>query len=411
MTSMYNLDYIDPPMLEKTVQASETQRLMVKTIGCMKIDNGIILPFRHLDNVITGNDIGGGIISAVGKHISVLDIGEQEYPINEQEVIENSYDAIYLGLFHPKWGHCLTDNLKKIWFLFSSEYEKIKHNDIKFIYTAFDGFQLNGNFLELLSLLGVEVEKLILVEKVSRYKKIYIPDDCFIFDNYKRFYTNEYCDLLNRIPVYQSNKIFTKIYFSRKSFDTVDFGEEDIEGFFSKNGFKVIYPEKLSLVEQLKLLQHCETFAATEGSISHNAIFCRENTNLVVIRKTDCVNEYQMCVNSLRNLNVTYIDAHLSVFNHMEVYSNEPWGGPFFMYVNENLQRYAKSKSYLNTFSLDKFFAYTKESLLMDMYEKRNIDVYYWKKLRTEILNVSRHKYRKFANKLFPNFFPYKGNW
>ena len=81
---------------------------------------------------------------------------------------------------------------------------------------------------------------------------------------------------------------------------------------------------------------HCKSFAATEGSISHNAVFCEPGSDVVIVRKCNDVNKYQMAVNEIADVNVTYIDAHHST----KVPKDAPWVGPFYLYINNKLEEY-----------------------------------------------------------------------
>ena len=92
----------------------------------------------------------------------------------------------------------------------------------------------------------------------------------------------------------------------------------------------------MTLDEQLKVLYNCESFATTEGSISHNALFLKNGAHLVCLRKSAYINNYQFSINQMKMLRVTLIDANLTLP------SDEPWFKPFFMYVSPQLRAWAK---------------------------------------------------------------------
>ena len=79
---------------------------------------------------------------------------------------------------------------------------------------------------------------------------------------------------------------------------------------------------------------NCKYFAATEGSISHNVIFCQPNTEAIILLKAKYRNGYQPSMNEAANINATYIDVH-----HTPNY-REPWHGPFFMCLTPELKRF-----------------------------------------------------------------------
>ena len=88
------------------------------------IENGTILPHKAL----TGhwNWGFGGIVDEKNNYIeSSFLIGNRggAYTPNE-EIMYSPETVIYLGMFFYVWGHCITDNLKRIWFLQSEVFKK-----------------------------------------------------------------------------------------------------------------------------------------------------------------------------------------------------------------------------------------------------------------------------------------------
>ena len=101
-------------------------------------------------------------------------------------------------------------------------------------------------------------------------------------------------------------------------------------------GYAIFCPEKLTLDEQLLLLKNCREFVAAEGSIAHNSIFCQPGTRITILRKADYVNNYQLAINEMRSLDVTYVDIHHSV----PPYPKSITIGPFYLCVTQNLERF-----------------------------------------------------------------------
>lgn len=384
-------------------------------------DNAIILPHKIVD---FGNTMGGGIILESGNHISVIDVGESPYSYEQEEVKCDDGCVVYLGMFHTVWGHGITDNMKKIWFLFSPEFNELQKNqNVRLVYTGFDGYgptgHFNDNYKELLKKLGVDFETLERVEHPTRFTRIYVPSDSLIYNRTKeiepfnchvaRFWTNEYKNIFDRL-IAETKRVegFEKVYLSRGKWDNRDYGEKDIEDLFAKLGFKIVYPEKHSFSQQLSIYASCRCMASTECSVIHNSVFMQDGSELIIIRKGNYINSYQAAINDMKKMKVTYFDSHLSVFNDMEY----PYTGPFFLYVDDDLQKWAYTQTdkrqYLNSFKFRRFMDYAKASFLSDMHYRRNGDLSLFEKLRHEILNEKRHKYYKIANKISPKLFPWK---
>ncbi|MDO4497669.1 MAG: glycosyltransferase family 61 protein, partial [Bacteroidales bacterium] len=181
-----------------------------------------------------------------------------------------------------------------------------------------------------------------------------------------------------------------KIYFSRAAlFNGRDFGEKYIEQVFRQLGYQIVYPEKYSFAEQLTMLHNCESFAATEGSISHNVMFCRPEAEAIIIRKTRSCNRYQYSANKVAGCDLVYIDAHLSLFN---VFGND--FGPFFLYVNDNMSRFAQSRglSIKKHFPLLTFLHYCLYVFWYALRFRQRILIigdakFYWKRLREDVFS------------------------
>ena len=59
--------------------------------------------------------------------------------------------------------------------------------------------------------------------------------------------------------------------------------------------------------EQIAIIRNCKCFATTEGSISHNVIFCKPKTDVIIVRKVNRLNYHQLIINEVANVNITYI--------------------------------------------------------------------------------------------------------
>lgn len=248
---------------------------------------------------------------------------------------------IYLGEWLGIWGHCITDNLKKLW---AVDYFKNSsaNKDYKLcVAKPFKGDYPN-NFKLILAKIGIDFNEILFIDQPTSIENLVIPDDSIVVKGDSRYYYKEYSDIIDRIrksiPVLNDSP--DKIYFTRTRIrkNKKDFGEKMIEDVFRKLGFAVYSPEELSLDEQLSLLRNCKYFACTEGSIAHNVIFCNDGVNIVIIRKICGLISYQFTLMDVRKANVTYIDSGLTLF-----YVFAFWSGPFLLCVRDNLIEYAKN--------------------------------------------------------------------
>ena len=338
---IYNF-FSDDESIDALVNSTKIDRYVPDTeLEIRQIINGVVIPQvgvfegrKFLPNSYWGGDINEGEI--------VL----QEFDYDDSEVY-------YLGTFHPCWGHEITDGVRLLWGLIR-EINHIKiPNDIKFVYTLRDNNkQLNQNFKELLSYFGAADNTLLCVDKPTQFKKIYLADESYWYNSQsdaKRKYSNYFTyifDYLTKQIVPENNKPNKVVYFSRTAWKkgNPDFGEKFIEdAFVNSMHCEIVHPERLSFVEMVRLLQNTQTLITTEGSISHNALFMQNGTDLIIIRKAGFISYYQLMINQVKNLNVTYIDAH---FTHYFYDKTAPYYGPFFLYVNKSLALYLGIRSH-----------------------------------------------------------------
>lgn len=313
--------------------------LVEKKLGYKKLNNVLCLPPRF-----NGRKYEGGICSQDGTFFSETGLhkGQGSYykfDYHQAQRLDGAF--IYLGWIHHTWGHAFTDGLKHLWFLRSDACKAYLNEGARLLYVSSINELPPRNIVAFFASLGIRLEDVLLITKPTTIQSLIVPEECIFGDNETKCYTDDYKKLIDGIKskVVLSAPIMDKVYFSRtrvKDSLRRDHGEQVVERAFKKKGYKIIYPETLSFAEQLSILSQCSFFAATEGSVSHNAIFCRPGTEVAIIRKCDFVNQYQLVVNEVADLNVHYIDSHKSV----NLLDDMKYRGPFFLYLSDNLRKY-----------------------------------------------------------------------
>lgn len=285
----------------------------------------------------------GGVVDEDGNYIknsAYSDGYGGGYEINDSQVDESEETVIYLGFFYPCWGHLITDSLSKFWFLDTEECKKLIEGGAKIIYISNYSANLPKYNIDLFHLAGVEVENYTNVKKITKFKKVIIPDNAFYYEDGNRFYTKEFSKTIEKIKQNASQGIATpsKVYYTKKTKnDPREWGrEQDIEVLFKQKGYAIISPEEYDVKRQIQFMMGCEKFAATEGSISHNAIFCNPGTEVAVLRKADYTNGYTIIVGEVSNAKTIYVDANHSTMAFRKI----PAAGPFYVCVTSYLRRY-----------------------------------------------------------------------
>ena len=253
----------------------------------------MILPQRYTDD--NGKRIRnyygvGGIADSQGKFVTSSFISNSSaggvYTPSSESIQHSSETVIYLTMFYPVWGHVITDNIRRLWFLNNDVFRnEFKNCPIVYIpwYSGtrtFDDPKM-FNARRLLEILGVDVDKVQPITQPTRFDKIILFDDAYVFNSY---FTNEYREMIDRVRSFalknrkptSSKKIY---YFYGRN----QIGEERLAEYFKSKGYEIISPEKLTLDEQLNCLINCESFASTAGSCAHNSVFLRDSTETIFI--------------------------------------------------------------------------------------------------------------------------------
>lgn len=329
--------------LQLLVESASLNRYQEKNnLTVAQFDNGILVPRVGVydeKGKFLPNSYWGGVVEAPS-------IYQGEPPI------DSDTEVYYIGTFHSCWGHEITDGTRLLWGMIPELGGIALHSNVKFAYSLLDSTKrIPANFYKLLSYVGIAEDKLLRVDTPTRFKKLYLADECYFYDintQEKRTYSATYqkfFDYLCRRIIADIDKPFRTVYFSRSGWKkgNPDFGEKEIENAFKEKMHCEIYrPEQLSFEEMVKLLQETKTFITTEGSISHNALFMQKGTEIVIIRKAGFISYYQLLINQIKDLNVTYIDAHRT---HHFYNKETPYYGPFFLLKNKALEQYLGVKA------------------------------------------------------------------
>lgn len=340
---MYNFDYVHSRTRKMLSDILQKSHRFDNTLSCEVLENSTVLPGCNEPSYACGGVLNkdGMLVDESRWHEGIGGI----YTFNRRSIAYNDAEAIYIGYLHYVWGHAITDNLKKIWYLQTDECQQLLNRRVKVVFITMENKPLPMYVEKLLSLAGVDMSNVLWINHPTHFKRIYIPQNSFISTSNGRICSKEFERTIKTIKENISNQFhdssypsYRSIYLTRtklKDNGIRDFGEDAIEQVFRNKKYEIISPQEYSVEEQIYMLMHCHSLAVTEGSISHNVIFCKQDTDVVIIRKADYNNGYQPVINEISNVRVTYIDAHHTPQQAM------PWSGPFYLYPSKKLLKWA----------------------------------------------------------------------
>lgn len=190
-------------------------------------------------------------------------------PIFEGSVEGHYETAIYGGfLMSPHFGHIVTESLGRLWGI-----SKIDSSvDTIIFIPGLSSRKIPDFFSDLLRGLGVDLNVVMLTDAVS-VERLFIPSQLFglgaLLTSHQSFISFSQKIFANSEMVGSSSK---KIYVSRGKY-RVDRGgilcESVLEENLINHGYKIIYPELLSVEEQAVIYRNAEVLLFSEGSALH----------------------------------------------------------------------------------------------------------------------------------------------
>ncbi|MGI3784641.1 MAG: glycosyltransferase 61 family protein [Janthinobacterium lividum] len=171
-------------------------------------------------------------------------------------------EAIYAGPLYYHFGHFLLESLARTWYA-------QRHPEVPLVWAgqhSWQGFTMAPWQSEILELLGLTNPTRILVDP-TRFDLLHVPDIGYRYDD--RFHP-EHAAFLGR---YQGPDQVpgSRLWLSRTKIDSEvrDLNGGATERWLTKEGWRIIHPEGVSVREQLDALGAAENVAGEEGSAFH----------------------------------------------------------------------------------------------------------------------------------------------
>ncbi len=292
---------------------------------------------------------------------------------NKEKVKYIDEDVIYLGIIggpFMAYGNLILDSVSRIWIFLENE----EYKNLKAVYFSDDNYQ-DKIVLTLFKLFGLKEENLIRCTEPLQAKNVIIPEESI--DPYS-FYTVEFKQTIDKIKEQIPAKEFPKIYFSRSKLNGCGktYGEEYIENIFKNAGYKIIYPEQLSITEQIAYLKGAQYFAGVDGSGVHNALFLQDGANCIYLQRSEYKNNVQPIIDEMKTLNTQYIQANIETFRLCF------YGNPYLIGLTKDLKRFFnknnfKYSEYEYQKNLKKILPFYLNALANSYSVKTNLDNHY----------------------------------
>ncbi len=341
------------------------------------IENGYIIPLRKIpeDGLLFGR---GGVVDKDGCFVELSSIagrihGGYDFKRDGFSTCDNT--VVYCGYLVNQWGHFLIEAINRLWFFVENQELPYKY---VFIIEENTNRVPNGNYKEFFDLLGIS-DRIEIINKPCRYRRIIVPECSFSYQTtwsieYRRIFDAVIKNAMESKPDTDEYR-YDKIFLSRSAFPKAKYyeiGLDMLDSFFENNGYKIIYPEKLSLRELVYYLQGAKECAAESGTTPHNILFGYPCEDLTILERQCVLNPIQQAIDIIREVNVTYIDSHYMI------YPVNQGSGPFYLAYNDYLKLFAEDRTYNPPDEVYLSDGYIKKSLKkwMNVYKAENY--YLW---------------------------------
>ncbi len=283
----------------------------------------------------------GGVVDEQGNYVDLSAIPgrvQGAYPF--ENPVYKDEKVVCCGYLVNHWGHFLIEGVTRLWYFMEQDPTIDKY---VFFLDENEQREIRGNYRMFLELLKIW-DKLEFITTPTTYREVIVPE---LGIHMRKAYTPKLLKVFDAIadnvvvdPAWDTPE---KIYYSRSQFQKgmqFEFGFASLDNFFEKNGYKVLYPEKVPLDQMIHYIRNSKVVASLSGSLPHNMLFGRQGQKIEIIERLVISDDNQTDVNKMRELDVTYVDANIPVYTIDFV-------GPFIMGYTPELQRFAEDRGYL----------------------------------------------------------------
>jgi len=301
--------------------------------------NATILPLRRDPGygLLFGK---GGVVDESGNYVDLSAIPDRvqfAYPFENADYQDKK--VVYCGYLVNHWGHFLVEGITRLWYFMENDPSIDRY---VFFVDENEEREIRGNYREFLELLKIW-DKLDIINKPTTYREVLVPE---LGIHCRQAYTPKLLRVFDAIadnvvpdPSWETPE---KIYYSRSQLQKgipFEFGFDCLDNFFEKNGYTILYPEKVPLGRMIHYIRNSKVVASLSGSLPHNMLFARQGQKVEIIERLVISDDNQTDVNRMKELDVTYVDANIPVYTIDFV-------GPFIMGYTEELRRFAEDRGY-----------------------------------------------------------------
>ena len=290
----------------------------------------------------------------------------ESYPVPESSIEHCDEDVVFGGIVYNHYGHLLTDTTARLWYVISHPED---HRRIVFLKAPAKFDWAPADCLELFNLAGVRKERIVFVDRPTRFRSVLVPEEAVYSLDAVR---PEWMSFFDAVRANVEPSSCEKVYLSRTHFKRGDsFNEDLFESYWASCGYRIVHPEECSLREEIAFVSGAKELVATIGTLSHNFVFAKPGAHAVVLLRSELPVRLQLLIGAARGLRSNYVQASKNI---LPTRHND---GVFYLfptqrfldYVNQSgMQPFARQRIDL-AFSQDRVASYVAK--WMEVFDQR----------------------------------------
>ncbi len=305
------------PVLRRCSHAWGAVRVLTEPLKADAYERTLFMPFSRTNYF--AKDPTWGIYNSSGELIeaAALRLYEHRELVGQSETTPLAFehaelapegDYVYGGPFVLHYGHFICTTLARLWYAAQGRLDGAKvvfhsHQDV-------DAMLAIPHVRACFEKLGLNAGNIIVPERPTRFDRLIIPEPAFEEQSFVHPAYRETCRLIGGgyveddaasplPPVYLSKTALTKGV-GRISNEGV------IEDYLYERGVEIIYPEKLSWAEQVRLFSQRRVIAGTTGSAFHTSIFAPARARLICLSTSGSVNSNLLLADAVNGTAAIY---------------------------------------------------------------------------------------------------------
>lgn len=324
-------------------RAAQTDYYLQSSVeDCEVLSEAYILPPRKMFDPEYHIYYLGGVADKEKKFVEASALRRKDksgalvggYDFDDMDVVRQDIDILYAGVIINHFGHFLLEGMSRLWYWVEN---RDKNLDIAFL--MLKNQKIFPQFWELMDVLGIPKSKIHIIKEPTQFNTVYVPKQAHVLDvclTDKFLVPYQY--MVQQMPDQKKEKIYLSRGKLKKGTECL--GEKHIQKLFTDNGYKIMYPEQMSVREQITAIKNASSIAGVSGTAMHLAVFADCGTRVTVLERTDVLVPEQYLINQAIGAKASYIAVNVNPFpvDHSV--------GPVLLSVTPELAEYCKDNDY-----------------------------------------------------------------